>query len=969
VRPVIPRKVVEEALELLGKSRSNYEYFFAHLTSPDWLDPLCERGFFREPEKPIREGNGVRYPVWPESAYLARVAKKAPEKVLEIALQIPETDNIQVHDDLARAALSMPPAMAATWVSREVEWLEKQQRVFWLLPDELGKLITHLAEGSELKAAFALARLLLKPRAPEKKPEDEKGIYWPGNPILLVEPYEYSELLRLRVPDLAKVDPLETLNMLFDHLEAAIRIYLRQDEDTLHPPADYSYLWRPAIEEHEQNAHGDPYDIKSLLTVTVRDLAEQFVEQGSLTLPQLLKLLEARGWDVFRRIALHLLRRFAHLKEAKPLIVERLLSAEHLQDIGEHHEYGLLLRDQFHELGDTDQVKVLEIIDTGFDAEAYTRGFESVHGRVPTEEDVAEARDYWLRRRWSLIADDLPPMWKERYEAIVAARGATEHPEFLSRITFGWAGPTSAKSQEELSSMTIADLANYLGEWQPSGGFGAPSREGLSGDIVTQVRARPGEFAREADHFIGLDATYVRAVFDGLAQVAKEKLAFEWAAVLRLARWVVEQPREIPGRSEHHLDDEADPNWGWARKAVARLLGIGFESQTTPFPAELRALAWEILRPITDDPEPTPDYEARYGGSNMDPLTLSINTTRGEAMHAVPQYCLWIRRLLETASDAEERLTRGFDEMPEAREVLDAHLDPARDPSMAIRAVYGQWLPWLALLDEVWTRNNLGKLFPEEPDLLALREATWDTYVVVNQAYTNLLGLLSDQYAWAMDRFGSESRIKSHLGDPDTAMARHLMVYYWQGSLDLDDADGILAKFYTRAPDSVRGDAIDFIGRSLAQTPNTPQKVADRLRHLWENRLAAASEMDREEMAAFGWWFISGAFDDEWLTTNLREALRKAEKVEPAHKVAERLAQIASSYPLIAVECLGYMVRGDAEGWGIRMWTDDAKIILATALASADPSARKAARNLRNELGARGHWQFRELPSIENTTS
>jgi len=93
---------------------------------------------------------------------------------------------------------------------------------------------------------------------------------------------------------------------------------------------------------------------------------------------------------------------------------------------------------------------------------------------------------------------------------------------------------------------------------------------------------------------------------------------------------------------------------------------------------------WHILKLLTEDPDPTPEHEARYGGSNMDPATLSINTTRGEAMHAVVSYALWVRRHIDSQADAEDQPRRGFDEMPEVREVLDAHLNVAQEPSPAI---------------------------------------------------------------------------------------------------------------------------------------------------------------------------------------------------------------------------------------------------------------------------------------------
>ena len=97
------------------------------------------------------------------------------------------------------------------------------------------------------------------------------------------------------------------------------------------------------------------------------------------------------------------------------------------------------------------------------------------------------------------------------------------------------------------------------------------------------------------------------------------------------------------------------------------------------------AKLWDVLSSLADDPEPTPKHEQRYGGSNMDPATLSINTTRGNAMHAVVRYALWVRRHIELTSYRKEHIKQGFEEMPEVREILDYHLKPSHDPALAIR--------------------------------------------------------------------------------------------------------------------------------------------------------------------------------------------------------------------------------------------------------------------------------------------
>ena len=74
----------------------------------------------------------------------------------------------------------------------------------------------------------------------------------------------------------------------------------------------------------------------------------------------------------------------------------------------------------------------------------------------------------------------------------------------------------------------------------------------------------------------------------------------------------------------------------------------------------------------------------------MDPMTLSLNTNRGEAMHAAIEYALWIYRDVEGKGEA---MSAGFDLIPEARSLLEHRLDLSVEQSHAVRAVFGRWLP------------------------------------------------------------------------------------------------------------------------------------------------------------------------------------------------------------------------------------------------------------------------------------
>src|SRR5437667_10756955 len=92
------REQVQRALEAI-KRYADYEYFFNELKSAAWIEPLLQAEMLKTPPPPIREGSFIRFPLWPESRYLARVAAKSPELVLRVIRQVPETENVRGHED------------------------------------------------------------------------------------------------------------------------------------------------------------------------------------------------------------------------------------------------------------------------------------------------------------------------------------------------------------------------------------------------------------------------------------------------------------------------------------------------------------------------------------------------------------------------------------------------------------------------------------------------------------------------------------------------------------------------------------------------------------------------------------------------------------------------------------------------------------------------------------------------------
>lgn len=907
---------------------ASINYFFNNLKDPGWLDLLIRAGKFRNVPEPIKDANRgtIAYPLWPESHYLARMAASEPNTVLEVIFQLPTTNNIRIHDDIIDAALAMPANLAAKLVSKAIIWLESPSQL--LLPEKLGKLVSHLAQGGQGDEALHLTRSLLA---------ISPDLIMPSEPKAHFDDWYYEQILIKNIPDIVKLTEERALTLVCDLLYDAISISLNRQNDKIY---DYSYIWRPAIEDHSQNK---PYGLKSMLVSAVRDAAESLMDKKGKVI---LEIIEARPFKVFQRIGLHLRRKWpkVDIVGTADLVTETTV----FDDIDLHHEYFHLLHERFGSLPPKIQQVYLALVAKG-----------------PGQGNDERYIRHWRYVKLWPIQEFLDREWREQFDTLNNEFGELEHPDFHSYMNIE-VGPKSPKGIKDLRSMEIDELISYLKMWKPpKDKFMSPSPRGLGQELTSLVASEPETFAIEARRFQEVEPTYVHALLLGFHEALKHKKNFQWLQVIELCHWLVDQPPEIDTPEKIGVDIDSDPGWIGTRRAIGLLFLTAFESDTSDIPFDLRIKVWAVLSLLTDDPDPTPEHEQQYGGSNMDPATLSINTIRGEAMHAVVRYALWVRRHILVASNGEERVKQAFEEMPEVREILDYHLDPSNDPALAIRAVYAQWFPWLVKLDPQWVAQNIANIFPLEESLQKLHDAAWETYITLCAPYDTVFDLLQVEYISAIDRIGTFSTEGKHIANPDERLVEHIMTYYWRGKLNLNEPEGLLARLYAKAPDSLRIYALDFVGRSLYNTKETVQpKMLNRLKALWEQRIQTVRETNPIELISFGWWFASAKFDDGWAISQIKTVLELVGDIRYDNMVVARLAALSVKMPLLTVECLALLLESDKEGWHIHIWNEHARTILSAALQSTDVKAQQIALNQIDRLGARNYLAFRDLLSL-----
>jgi hypothetical protein len=957
---MIDTKVIEQALSKIRDHGANYVYFFQNLNSPDWIEPLWRAGFFRRPPAPIREGNTISFPVWVESQYLVRIAEYSPELVVKVIGEMEETENARVHRDILDISTKLPPAFSGLIAPKICRFLRNTYGIF--VHSQIGQLIKHLTTGGQINEALAITHVALEfvpdPKAKEKqtlKGKPEEATFQRLEPSPRLRTHDYKEIINGGVRVLMEREPLSVLKLACEILNSAINLSMWKEEVSIRDGEDVSISWRPAIEEHSQN---NDFFSKQFLVPLIRDSATRFLELHPDNFTEVEQVLQRFRWDIFTRIYIHVCRVCS--KAAGERRIQTLLTDhKYFDNYRFKHEWSLLLAEQFKNLSEAEKNLILGWIETEFDAKSHIADYKKQHGQNPSEELVEGWKKRWQCDHLSFIANDLPSDWKSRYELFLAEVGKSEHPDFPIWSSGVISGSTSPKTGKQLLAMPLEDLIRFLKEWRrPTGNLFGDSYEGLAAALQFVFKSEPTRFSAMANEFRNMRPDYAKAAIRGLNEAAAGGKEIAWKSLLELCEWVLQQNQ---GSELVEGEPEEDRHWQWSRMEIVRLINDSLKREKNETPFKFRQIVWNILRTLVEDVVPSPEYEGKYSNGRQYG-TLSINTTRGEAMHTLFEYANWVRK--HTNADVN------VNPATEILEPLSNHLDLKIEPTFTIRSVYSQHLGWLYHFHPDWFQANLEKIFPKDKTLKEYRDVAWQTYVAYCNPWIPLFNLLKDEYERAVTNV-SENKGEEKAFDlqhPDNALAQHLVTLYWWGVISIDEPDSLISRFFKKAPDTVRQHAIDFAGRAVWNTKSeVPKEILNRLQHLFDTRLKAAKKSKsanayEKELSAFESWVHSRKFDEDWTLHALEEMLVLTRKHEHYDGyILEPLIELSERHPLEVLKCAKIMVESNQER--LNWYVDPAKLkkILRNAINSDSGEAKQIAVEIQDMLLRRGAFEFRNL--------
>lgn len=273
----------------LPQTETIFDYFFRRLENPAWLAELRDTDVFRCTPEPIRDGDTVEYPAWPQGFYLRRLLEQGtlpPHEVWDVLKRATTSANPRAHEHILAAALVLPPALRLEAAQAEMRAIENVAFLPFLFAEGLGELAVALSDDGESAMAVSLMKGALRLE------HHDDGLR------IGVDRLAFERLLA-KVPRLAPRCGIELLAV----VSGLLATWRAAQSPTLVAPVDHSIIWRPRIAPDEQNLAGD---LRGAMVDAMRDATAAIVDADASALRMVVEFLLSQPWNIDRRIALSL---------------------------------------------------------------------------------------------------------------------------------------------------------------------------------------------------------------------------------------------------------------------------------------------------------------------------------------------------------------------------------------------------------------------------------------------------------------------------------------------------------------------------------------------------------------------------------------------------------------------------------------------------------------------------------------
>ncbi|PYV72061.1 MAG: hypothetical protein DMG97_14400 [Acidobacteria bacterium] len=682
-------------IEKMKESEELARHGFALLLKrPDFVrffQPLRDAGLFapeRNPApEPAREEGYVRIPYWSALDYLVAISTQAgttndiplANEVMDIVRAVSQWRDpdaqprqnyhtarrfTELFGHLPTSAVSKTDlGLLATWLNDRFERMLVAVAIDETL---LPHLLASTSEEDWDKAVTVLQHATAITSIEELGTKDRTA-------RTIIDDYWLQQLLLHHVQTLASKRPEGVVQV----LEGRVRDVYATD---LHK--GYSSVYRPAIENHDQN-----HRFRSAENRTVeafRDAVLTWAANEPTNAKRYVETLLVSNLEILRRVAINVMNLHWPTMHSLylPFVQRDPFTVGHL------HELHALLAQRFAEF-------------TGAERKATIDALWRIP--APTHAEDPEVARKHLQQRWltAIIgkgagdADD----WMAALSTDPTVGPPALHPEFTTYIS-SWTGPgASPYTIEELVGFADAYLlVERLNNFKDTGTWGSPTLEGLTSKLQGAARTNPAAFVRALLDFVDAKSTFLHAIITGLQQAWEAKQQSlscnwdeAWAQLIRFFEQLVAGPPPAEDENNQHK---------WLLAAIVDCLRAGTQDDEHAYTPTLLPRGQAIIDTILH-------HLPAETTLPRDPMFAAINTPKGRAIEALFSHALRACRVADQTTGSH---TAAWAEL---QAIFGRELNACQNNNVEFSTLCGAYLAQLEFLDAKWTTEHIPYIFPE----------------------------------------------------------------------------------------------------------------------------------------------------------------------------------------------------------------------------------------------------------------
>lgn len=973
---------LNRVINLLSTRGSNYDYFFKNANDAIWIDPLLREGYFENLPVIEKYNDGlIRIPSWLPMDYLVRIYEQAPEKVIRILEQLPDTNNPHLLEGILEIIIgSDTPELFEKFYSSIEALLDAPYRGY----DKLIKLLKkkYLFEGKLVDLASALLLKIVEfrpdPTAEEKiqqreewardlaegkiPQEEEWARDWTTSlkPAPRFDSWAYQKILKSGVLPLAEREPFTIARILIDATASMIRQKAHRKDLERDNGDDTSTIWLPRLDLPKREKKDPEVALVNTLTLTCQSVYNHAPE----SIDALDQTLRNQHWKVFQRLRQILFSQYL-TSQTLPWIREFILNYEEYNKCYYPYEFQLMVRKACEHFSDQlltkkERGKIFDAILSGPSHENFIGWIEDNY----TYEDQAKSRNYFRRKQLRPFASVLFNSYQTIYEEFDSEFEdkplSDESYSFFSEVSSGVVSRRSPFSTEQLAALSDDDLLITINEWEesyhdPDEWWNEINIDGLAEEFQTVVKDKiiPDE-ARLLFWLENRDQIerpiYIKAIVQAIQTITEEHQFEKLDQWFSFCDWILERPNNAFEERDLSNDESQErPDWGSCRRIVGDFVGICLKKEVN-VPISARNSLAEILTKLCTQFDYQLDCSRPLVINNGDQVTLAINNTRSRALEDLINFGYWVRRHIEDAK------------IPELQNILNTRF--------AENATHQLTLPERTLLslnygriwdlDRDWAVTNKLNLFPKQ-DLLVWEEV-FSAFILFNQPFLPIFEILKDNFVFALENIDKLDGFENIENEFIATFGEHLFTYYLWGIYPLQGHESLLDAYYNKTNNTRTywGLLFNYIGRSLRNSgPKIDPTIQQRILDFFDWRF---DQQELLELQEFTYWLEATCLDPDWrlcayskilditLTNDIRVSLE-----------LDSLNLLLEHHTTKVVECFAKITDHINQVETYYIQTDQAKPILIAGLKSNDEETHSNAKRARENLLRARCFDFLEI--------